>query len=79
MKFTDPAAMNRTARRAAAAKRRQQATPKDPPPALDRPHLLRFVAELVADDTSIGGITLIEPDGSTTYLDTGAMRRGGRV
>jgi hypothetical protein len=79
MKFIDPLATNRAARRAAVARQRRQATPKDPQPALDRPHLLRFVAELVDDDTSISSVTLIEPDGSTPYLDTGAMRRGGRA
>jgi hypothetical protein len=49
------------------------------PPSLDRPHLLRFAADLVDDDTSIRGITLIEPDGSITYLDAGAIRRAGRA
>jgi hypothetical protein len=71
--------MNRAARRAAAAKQRRHAQNNAAPPSLDRPRLLRLAAELVENDTSISGATLILPDGSITYLDAGAIHRAGRA
>jgi len=69
--------MNRKSRRAAAAKdsrlRRVKTTP------IDRNAALRLAADMINADRTVSGATLIEPDGSVTYVDAEMLRRGGRA
>jgi hypothetical protein len=66
---------NRHARcRAAATKpRRDKAAP------LDRVEALRIAAAMIDRDRSVSGATLIEPDGTMTYVDAAMLRRGGNA
>ena len=68
--------MNRQQRRAAKFSRRQ-ATDRETVPTLDRADLLRPAAALVDADGSVSGNTVITPDGELSYIDGGALRRGG--
>jgi hypothetical protein len=68
--------MNRADRRAAAAKQRRQASPGNLA-VPDRAGLLRIVTAALEADEGMSGVTLIEPNGTTTYFDAAMLRRGG--
>jgi hypothetical protein len=55
----------------------ERATRKRPGQRLDRAELIRMLAELIDNDSSISGITLIEPTGDIDYIDADLLRRGG--
>ena len=67
--------MNRQARRAEAAQRRSG----EPAAAPDRATLLQLAVAMIERDSSLAGITVTQPCGKTTYVDTGLLRRDGRA
>jgi hypothetical protein len=69
--------MNRAQRRAAQSRQRRRMNDGDLILYLDRPDLLRIVAEMVAGDETLGGATIIAEDGAVTHLDAATLRRGG--
>ena len=43
----------------------------------DRATLLQLAVAMIERDSSLAGITVTQPCGKTTYVDTGLLRRGG--
>ena len=45
--------------------------------ASERATLLQLAVAMIKGDSSLAGITVIQPSGRTTYVDAAAVRRGG--
>jgi hypothetical protein len=69
--------MNRQQRRAAERARRR--TDDDLIIAPSKAILVQLLTAMAAEDPTISGATIINPDGEIIYLDAAALRRGGNA